>query len=288
MIRAESDQHVGRDEVQLERDQQEEQGVELSGVPDDALAGGGAEQRQQHVFVVGVAQEAVGQGRLGAFALFLHAHEDRGLAQPEPDIDREHQQDQRHHERDSPAPFGEHLGVHVEPAKTDHDQGEEEAERGRGLDEARGVAAFVWPGMLSDIGRGAAVFAAEREALAQAQRHQQHGGQPPDLGERRQQANEERRSAHHHDGHEEGVFASDQITDAAEDQRAERTHQETGRVGGEGRQERGRVIAGRKEQRGEEWRERRVQIRVVPLENRAERRGENDEFLILRHSARAD
>ena len=44
---------------------------------------------RSHSFVVGVAQEAVDQGGLGAFALFLHAHEDRGLAQPEPDIDRE-------------------------------------------------------------------------------------------------------------------------------------------------------------------------------------------------------
>ena len=39
--------------VELERDEEEEQGVELSRVPDHALAGGRAEQRQQHVLVVG-------------------------------------------------------------------------------------------------------------------------------------------------------------------------------------------------------------------------------------------
>ena len=124
--------------------------------------------------------------------------------------------------------------------------------------------------MLGDIGCGAAVFTAEREALTQAQRHQQDGGHPADLRERRQQPDEKCRQTHHHDGHEEGVFASDQVADAAEDQRAERAHQEARRVGGEGRQQRGGVVAGWKEQRREERCERRVEIKVVPLEHRAE------------------
>ena len=61
---ADADQRVGDEVVELERDLQEEQRVELAGVPDHALAGGGAEQREQHVLVVGVAQEALGQRRL--------------------------------------------------------------------------------------------------------------------------------------------------------------------------------------------------------------------------------
>ena len=36
--------------------------IELPRVPDHALAGGGAEQRQQHVFVVRILEKAVGQG----------------------------------------------------------------------------------------------------------------------------------------------------------------------------------------------------------------------------------
>ena len=55
---------VGEEVVDLERDLEEEQRVELARVPDDALAGGRAEQGQQDVLVVRVVQEALGQRRL--------------------------------------------------------------------------------------------------------------------------------------------------------------------------------------------------------------------------------
>ena len=48
-----------------------------------------------------------------------------------------------------------------------------------------------------------------------------------------QQADQEGRQAHDQDGDEEGVFAADQVADAAEHQRAERAHQE---ACGEGQQ----------------------------------------------------
>ncbi len=65
----------------------------------------------------------------------------------------------------------------------------------------------------------------------------------------------------------------DEVADAAEDEGAERAHQEARRVGGESREQRRRVVAGRKEQRGEERRQRGVEIEVVPLEDGAERGG---------------
>jgi hypothetical protein len=71
-------------------------------------------------------------------------------------------------------------------------------------------------------------------------------------------------------GDQEGVFAADQIADASEDQRAERAHQEASCVSGKGREQRRGVVAGRKEQLGEERRERRIEIKIVPLEHRAE------------------
>ena len=43
--------------------------------------------------------------------------------------------------------------------------------------------------------------------------------------------------------------------------RAERAHQEARRIGCEGGEQRGRVVTGRKEQRGEEWRQRGVEIK---------------------------
>src|SRR6185369_5704209 len=92
------------------------------------------------------------------------------------------------------------------------------------LDEARGVAALVRTRMLGDVGRGAAVLAAEREALGETQGDEEDRRRPADRREARQQADQERRAAHHHDGDEEGVLAADQVADASEDQRTEWPH----------------------------------------------------------------
>ena len=55
----------------------------------------------------------------------------------------------------------------------DHQQRGEQAERGRRLDPAGCRAALVVGGMLGDIDRGTAIFAAERNALKDAQDDQQ-------------------------------------------------------------------------------------------------------------------
>ena len=77
------------------------------------------------------------------------------------------------------------------------------------------------------------------------------GAAMPIVAVARQQADEEGRQAHDQDGDEEGVFAADQVADAAEDQRAERTHEE---AGGEGEQRedvagRFRILARRRSRR---------------------------------------
>jgi len=86
------------------------------------------------------------------------------------------------------------------------------------------------------------------------------------------------RATHHHDGDQEGVFAADQIADTAEEDGAERPYQEARRIGCEGGEQCGRVISGWKEQRGEERRQRGVEIKVVPLEDRAEREAKMTNF----------
>jgi hypothetical protein len=80
-------------------------------------------------------------------------------------------------------------------------------------------------------------------------------------------------------------FAADQVADAAEDHGAERTHQEAGGVSGKGRQQRCRGIFSREEQCSKERCQDCVEIKVVPFKYRAERRCEDDEFLVLRHAA---
>src|SRR5262249_20900947 len=64
-----ADERVRWNEVELEIDQQEEQGVELPRVPHHALSSGRAQQRQGDVLVVRVLEEAVDERSLRALAL---------------------------------------------------------------------------------------------------------------------------------------------------------------------------------------------------------------------------
>src|SRR6185436_4274127 len=75
----EADEDVGRYEVELKIDQEKKQRVELAGVPHHPLAGGRAEQRQGHIFIVRILEEAVDQRLFGALALRLHTLKDRGF-----------------------------------------------------------------------------------------------------------------------------------------------------------------------------------------------------------------
>ena len=85
--------------------------------------------------------------------------------------------------------------------------------------------------MFGNIGRRTAIFTAERQALQHAQRDQDDRSRDADGGRAGQQADQEGRSAHDQDGDEEGVFAADEVAEAAEHQRAERAHQEAGGKG---------------------------------------------------------
>src|SRR5690606_10248547 len=79
-------------------------------------------------------------------------------------------------------------------------------------------------------------------------------------------------AAHDEHRHEEGVLAPDEIADPAEHDRPERSHREPGGERGEREDEpRGLVDPGeelRRDDRGEQA----VEVEVVPLEHRAERR----------------
>ena len=91
-------------------------------------------------------------------------------------------------------------------------------------------------GMLGDIGRRPAVFAAERQTLEHAQAHQNDGREHADAVVARQNADEKGRQAHDHDGDQEGVFAPHEIAERTEDEGAERADEEAGREGEERRQ----------------------------------------------------
>jgi len=162
----------------------------------------------------------------------------------------------------------------------DDEEREEKTQRRGRLDPARVVATPILRRVLGHVSDRSAVLAAQREALQQTQAQEQNGSSPADGLERGHQADREGREAHDHDRPQERVLAADQVADPAEHECAERPHQESGRINSErGKQSRGVITFG-EEQRREERRQRRVQIEVVPFENGAERRGEDDSALL--------
>ena len=112
---------------------------------------------------------------------------------------------------------------------------------------------------------------AKSEALQHAQNDQDDRSSDADRGRPGQDTDQEGRGAHDQDCHEEGVFAADEIAETAEDQRAERTHQEAGGKGEQGEDiARGfRVL--REEGGADIERQRAVKIEIIPFENSAER-----------------
>ncbi|MEY9294298.1 hypothetical protein ABH979_007372 [Bradyrhizobium ottawaense] len=278
---------VGGVTVDLQDRLQEEQRVELAGVPDDALAHHAAEQREQHELAVLPVAEGFGQRRLRALALVLHLLEDRGFIEAKPDPDRDAEQQHRDQERDAPAPRREVGLAEGATGEQDHQQRQEQAERRGGLNEGGVVAALAVRSMFRDVGRRAAILTAERQALGEAQRDQDDRSRDADGGRVRQQADDEGRQTHDQDGDEEGIFAADDVADAAEHDRAERTHQEAGCE----RQQREDVAGcrriGREELRADDAGQRTVEVEIVPLEDGTERGGENDEPFVLRHPSRA-
>ena len=124
--------------------------------------------------------------------------------------------------------------------------------------------------MLGHIGRRAAIFAAQRKSLRQPQYGQHQRRQPADMLIGRQQSDRECGGAHQHDGDEERIFAAEPVADAAEIDGAERPDQEAGGIGRKRREQRGGIVAMRKEKRCKERRESGVKIEIVPFEDGAE------------------
>ena len=155
------------------------------------------------------------------------------------------EQDDRGEERDAPAPGEERLLAEPGAGGEDDQQRREQAERGRGLDPAGRRAALVVGGMLGDVDGGAAIFAAQRGSLADAQEDEQDRGEDAGLAVGRQQADGEGGAAHQADGDEEGRLAADAVAHRPEHDRAQRAKGEAGGEQAErGDQRRGRVEPG--------------------------------------------
>src|SRR5262249_6172718 len=136
-----ANQEIDPGRVQLEDVLQEEERLELPGVPDNALPCRRAEEREEDELVVRIVEEALGERALGGAVLALDAEEDRRFLELQPNVDREREEDRGEQERDAPAPRREGLLRELEAADEDDGEREEEAERCGGLDPARVVSA---------------------------------------------------------------------------------------------------------------------------------------------------
>ncbi|HEX4077266.1 MAG TPA: hypothetical protein VHX61_00120 [Rhizomicrobium sp.] len=154
----------GRD---LQHALQIELGVELRGVPDDALPHQQSEQGDRNEFQAVPAQEGFAKRRLRGAAFLLHAAEPGRLVEPHPDPQREAEQPRGNDERNAPGPAAERVFAEQGTTRKDHGERKQQPERGGGLYPA---------------GRGAAIFAADGEALDEPGRHRRIGRGDADRG----------------------------------------------------------------------------------------------------------
>ena len=128
-----------------------------------------------------------------------------------------------------------------------------------------GGAALVRMGGLGEEDRRAGIFAADGEALHDAaEQHQQRGGDA-DLGVGGQATDDE--GGHRHRDHrpEQGGAAADAIADIAEQDGAERAHEEADREDGEGGEQGGPRVVTREVEVADGSGEEAVDREVVPL-----------------------
>ena len=143
-------------------------------VPDDSLAGGEAEQHEQDGPDLAAAEALFGPvARAGdRLLLLLESREQRRLAEPDADEERDDEEQRAEDERVPPADAREVGGGHGRAEVQDDREREEETERRGGLDPRRIQAALVVGRVLCDVDRGAAVLATKCKALDQPQDHE--------------------------------------------------------------------------------------------------------------------
>ena len=104
--------------------------------------------------------------------------------------------------------------------------------------------------MLGDVDRRAAIFAAQREALEDAQAdHDQRRGEADRCASDGTSPTAGGGDAHQRDGDEEGVLAPEPVAEEAEQDRAERPEAEADREAGPDQQQLQRGVVGREERR---------------------------------------
>src|SRR6185312_9379858 len=163
-------------------------------------------------------------------------------------------------------------------------QRHEESDGGRGINEARVVASLSLWRMLGHINRCAAVFAAKRQSLDEAEGDECDWSEEPDRREAGQEADRRRGCAHDDECCKKRLLSAKPVTDASKEERADRSHRETNGKGRERFEEGGGRVVGRIELVRQDSRKRAENEEVVPLDHRA-RTGRDEDGS---HRARGD
>ena len=125
--------------------------------------------------------------------------------------------------------------------------------------------------MFGDVDGGAAIFAAQRQTLQHTNHQQRNGCGNPDCCVGGQDADHRRGGTHDDEGDKKRVFAPDAITDAAEEQRAERPDDKSHGKRGEIGDERPRVVTTGIKQGSDDRGKTSENIEVVPFDHRPHR-----------------
>ena len=142
-------------------------------------------------------------------------------------------------ERDAPAPCRELLGGQGDRHDDEQRRREDRADGGAELRDRRVEGALHRTRVLGREQDRAAPLAAEREALHDAEQHEEDRAEPAGLRVGRQQADEAGGDAHDADGPEQRRATSEPVAHVAEDHGADRPHDERERD----RRERGELAA---------------------------------------------
>ena len=207
----------------------------------------------------------------------LDVLENRRLLHAQPDVEGDADEKDRDEKRNAPAPRAERFPAHHVLDQQNHGQRNEQSERCGDLNEAGVETALLIRHVLGDVYRGAAVFAAERQSLQDANHQQNDWRRNTDRRVRRQKTDQRRGATHDQQRDQERVLASHQIADAAKEKRAERAHHEADRESRQISDQRERVISLRIKQRRDDGRETSEDVEVVPLDHGTDR-GRRDDF----------
>lgn len=160
--------------------------------------------------------------------------EHRGLRQLQAHIEADDHQRRAEQERDPPAPLTELLLAEQHRQGQEQAVGGEEADRRAELGKHAEPGAFAGRRVLRGQQRGAAPFAAEAEALAEAQQAEQQRSPVADAVVAGEDADQGGGDPHQQQRGDQGRLAPDAVAEVAEQRRAQRTGEKGDAEGEEG------------------------------------------------------